>query len=176
MTPPQPEIRSIKTFTVEGEWISGTAIPKGEVTTIYPEYGRPYKETVPRNAKIRYGKVQLFTEHRNEKTLPYADTDSGTLILTEDDNGIHYRGKLPPFAEHEKYAVEHKIIKGASWRMYVNKEHRTPDGVRSLDDISIDEISLTANPSYKRTSAQLRSAGPYRAIAQLIEKIVATDK
>jgi Escherichia/Staphylococcus phage prohead protease len=112
---------------------------------------------------------------------------AGTLRLHEDQRGLAFEIDLPQTmaAADLLVSVERGDIKGASFAFVVpaggdSWQMRGDTVIRELRDVSLHEISITANPAYPDTTVAQRSlekftavnAGPrLRALRRFLETI-----
>ena len=128
-----------------------------------------YVETVARGAFRKAigasGNIPLLWQHEGRDML--ATTEGGTLKLKEDGKGLLVEAELPKshLGEYVREMIERGDVRGMSYGMatlpedsIVTKQdgvyHRSIANVRRLLD-----TTLTWEPAYPGTSAELRSAG-----------------
>lgn len=108
--------------------------------------------------------VMLLHEHDARKGL-LARTKSGTLDLTQDATGLHFRADLPNTTLGNDVAemVSRGDLAGCSFGFCVpeggDEWQRLSDGniLRTLRDVDLFDVTVTASPAYPATSVKMRS-------------------
>lgn len=104
-------------------------------------------------------------------------TSSGTLTLSEDRQGLRFTLDVDPSTPDGATAlglVGRRDIKGCSFgfRVLAESWQETDDlPVRTLTDIDLVEITLTAFPAYEDTSVALRSLAAHRSNAAIAARL-----
>lgn len=155
----------------DGNTVSGLAIPYGKQSQPMPmNAGTNFVEIIESGAAgqaIR-GDVKAYFNHggplRGEQ--PLGRTKSGTLQLSEEADGVHYRLTLPDtqLGRDMKTLLKRGDIQGTSFYLEPVKGMvgwtRNRDGMllRSVRQMTnLKEISLVTDPVYLDTTATLRS-------------------
>lgn len=148
------EIRAAES---EGMVLEGYAAVFDQVTNI-----GPFQEVIDRGAFDGHldDDVRLLLNHEG---APMARTANGTLKLTTDDHGLHYRAELVDTqAARDLYAmVKRGDISQSSFAFTIEKEERQSDGVRRVMQVgSILDVSPVSFPAYPTTWVQARAKEP----------------
>ena len=105
--------------------------------------------------------VDLLAEHDSSKLL--ASTKNGSLNLREDDNGLFMEARISPTSWGKDYhqLIKDGLLTNMSFGMAVGKDawEKRSDGLyeRSIEDISLVEVSVVKNPAYVQSTIQARS-------------------
>ncbi|MDN4492890.1 phage major capsid protein [Ureibacillus aquaedulcis] len=105
--------------------------------------------------------VDFLAEHDNSKLL--ASTKNGSLNLREDDNGLFMEAEISPTSWGKDYhqLIKDGLLTNMSFGMAVGKDDwkKRSDGLyeRSIEDISLVEVSAVKNPAYVTSTIQARS-------------------
>ena len=127
--------------------------------------GLNFREKIAKGAFSRSLKsnepIFLFVNHQMDQ-LPLASTRSGTLQLLEDDIGLRMEASLdgsnPRSAELVSALGRGDVDKMSfSFRVNPGGESRE-NGVRTLTDIQLFEVSVVNQPAYSSTDVGLRQA------------------
>src|ERR1051325_7878741 len=164
------ETRSIKSdFKSNGNKIGGSAVVFDSPTRIVGEQPKPrgFTEVVKPGSLRISPDLRLLWSH--DVKQPLGTLAKGTLRATIDSKGLYFEADLPESAVREKEAIARGDADGMSFRFGVIKEKWTGD-TRELQEIAIDEISITAFPAYKETSVAMRDTKVMEMQLQLREK------
>ena len=105
--------------------------------------------------------VFLLVNHDTD-SLPLASTASTTLRLSEDSTGLRMEADLDPanpFASALASALERGDVDKMSFSFTVEPGGSTKEnGLRTLTDLNLYEVSIVTWPAYDSTSASMRSA------------------
>jgi len=105
--------------------------------------------------------VFLLVNHDTDQ-LPLASTQSGTLRLSEDDHGLRMEADLDmknPRAAELASAIERGDVNKMSFAFSVGPDGQTKeDGLRTLTDLDLYEVSAVTWPAYNSTTLGARSA------------------
>lgn len=105
--------------------------------------------------------VFLLVNHDTE-SLPLASTRSGTLRLSEDSVGLRMEAELDPAnprAQEVASALRRGDVDKMSFAFTVNAGGETrEEGLRTLTDLNLFEVSVVTLPAYDSTSVGMRSA------------------
>lgn len=156
-----------RSFSIEqkGRTLFGYAARFGDPTPIggWTETIQPgaFKRSLagPAAASIR-----AVYEHNDAALL--GRVGAGTLRLSEDDVGLAFELDLPDttLGRDLSALVKRGDVAGCSFGFVPVKEDWQGE-VRSLQDVDLHEITITANPAYQSTSVSVRSNKPVQAIA-----------
>lgn len=108
--------------------------------------------------------IRALYDHQSGAVL--GTTNGKTLELREDAKGLHFVLELPDTTTGRDVAelVKRGDVAGCSFGFQVAKggdkwEQRGGKMVRTLTDVTLAEITLTADPAYVDTELALRSMG-----------------
>jgi HK97 family phage prohead protease len=105
--------------------------------------------------------VFLLVNHDTDQ-LPLASTQSGTLRLSEDEHGLRMEADLDPNnarAVELASALERGDVDKMSFAFSVAPGGDTrAEGLRTLKDLNLFEVSVVTWPAYDSTSVAMRSA------------------
>lgn len=114
---------------------------------------------------IKTADVRLLLNHTD---LPLARTKSGTLTLSEDENGLRFEAALDaldPDVQRIVPKMRRKDLNQMSFGFYTisDKWEHPPEGsdkesVRTLLEVELYDISIVTFPAYPQTSVNIRSA------------------
>lgn len=154
--------------TAEGSTVTGYAAvydrPSEVLTT---RTGVPFREVISKGAfrsiLSAAGNVPLLIEHEG---LPLADTQTGTLKLSEDDGGLRFVAALDesdPDVQRVIPKLRRGTLRSMSFGFKVaprgqSWDHRAAPAVRHLHEFdALQDVSIVARPAYPDTSVALRS-------------------
>lgn len=104
--------------------------------------------------------VFLLVNHDME-ALPLASTRSGTLVLSEDEVGLRMDAELDPSnprAQELASALRRGDVDKMSFAFTVNAGGETrEEGLRTLTDLDLYEVSVVTLPAYDSTTVGMRS-------------------
>lgn len=105
--------------------------------------------------------VYLLVNH-DTNGIPLASTAGGTLNLSEDETGLRMEADLDPAnpkAQELYSAISRGDIGKMSFAFTVAKDGSTrKDGLRTLSDVNLFEVSAVTWPAYQDTAIGLRTA------------------
>lgn len=126
--------------------------------------GLPFREQIAPGAFKRSlesgDPVYLLVNHDADQ-LPLASTGSGTLQLREDATGLHMTADLDP--SNPRAAELHSVLsRGDATKMsfafsIAEGGERRDNGVRTLTDVNLYEVSVVTWPAYNDTEVGVRS-------------------
>ena len=127
--------------------------------------GLNFREVIAKGAFTRTLKsdnpVFLLINHDTE-SLPLASTQSGTMSLREDETGLYMEATLDPKnprAAELASALERGDVDKMSFAFTVAPDGDTrSEGLRTLTDLDLYEVSVVTWPAYDATSVGMRSA------------------
>lgn len=107
------------------------------------------------------GKVRAIYEHDSRSLLGRAG--SGSLRLSEDDVGLAFELDLPDTQLGKDVAtlVKRGDLSGCSFGFVATGEDWEGE-TRTVTDVDLHEITITATPAYDTTSVQVRRQEPLR--------------
>lgn len=153
------ELRTSEIRAADGDELvlEGYAAVFDQVTNI-----GPFREVIDRGAFEGHlnDDVRLLLNHEG---APMARTTNGTLKLTTDDHGLHYRAQLVDTqAARDLHAmIKRGDISQSSFAFTIEKEERQEDGVRRVMQVrSILDVSPVTYPAYSTTNVQARNMEP----------------
>lgn len=116
--------------------------------------------------------IFLLVNHQADQ-LPLASTASGTLKLSQDKVGLRMEASLDPAnprAAELASALTRGDVNKMSFAFSINPGGETRDnGVRTLTDVSLYEVSVVNMPAYASTDVGMRSAEEIQADEQALE-------
>lgn len=131
--------------------------------------GLPFREVIKRGAFTRSldrgDDVFLLVNHDTDQ-LPLGRRSAGTLVLEEDEVGLHINAVLDPSnprAAELASALERGDVDKMSFAFRIagkDGETRTEEGVRELRNLDLFEVSVVTWPAYSDTTVGLRDAAP----------------
>ena len=108
--------------------------------------------------------VRALIDHDSAKVI--GRTTAGTLKLAQDDQGLAFTCDLPAtsYANDLAVSMERGDISGCSFGFYCDEDTWAADDggnvVRTIQSLSLFEVTICAFPAYPTTSAQVRSLFP----------------
>ncbi|PAK47594.1 HK97 family phage prohead protease [Priestia megaterium] len=114
-----------------------------------------------RKALQNGNEIHFLAEHDKNKIL--ASTRNDSLILREDDQGLHMTARISPTSWGKDYhqLITDGIIKNMSFGMAVLKDdwETLADGThkRSISDLALFEVSAVRDPAYVQSTIAARS-------------------
>lgn len=106
----------------------------------------------------------VFALYHHDSALILGRTASGTLQMAEDETGLRFQCVLPETTTANDLAalIERGDVTGCSFGFCTRKDEWTTDPrsplVRTLLDVDLYEITITAMPAYPQTALALRAA------------------
>jgi HK97 family phage prohead protease len=106
--------------------------------------------------------VLLLNNHQTSQ--PLGSTRSGSLNITTDSKGVNFSCKIDTrqsYASDLAYSIENNVTQGCSFGFYTEEDTWSNDNgilTRTLESISIFELSLTVAPAYESTTATVRTS------------------
>lgn len=155
------ENRQISEKKAEGNTLEGYAILfDNESNTIY-EFGRAFREKINRGAIRNINSdIKLFFNH--DKSMPLARTQNGSLVLTEDEKGLHFRAELPntTLGNDIKELIRTGVLTGEMSFGFITKRDKwnAKKDERTVEEMELIEISVVVDAAYPQTHSQLRNA------------------
>ncbi|GAB1716329.1 MAG: peptidase U35 [Nitrobacter sp.] len=155
--------------------ISGFAVRFNDETVIAGEF----RERIAPGAFTRTLKekpdVVMLLDHDSGRVLGRTPT---TLSLREDRAGLYFSLQVDPTTPEGQTAlgtVGRQDVKGCSFGFRVRAEKWDDGGdrlpLRTITDVDLFELTLTAFPAYESTSASLRSDNNLAAQRRMREKM-----
>jgi HK97 family phage prohead protease len=129
--------------------------------------GLPFREQIAPGAfsrSLQSGEpVYLLVNHDTEQ-LPLASTGSGTLQLREDATGLYMQADLDP-ANPRAAELHSALSRGDVEKMsfaftIADGGESRADGVRTLTDLNLYEVSVVTWPAYDDTEVGVRTEQP----------------
>jgi hypothetical protein len=154
--------------------ISGFAVTFGDETVIASEF----REKIAPGAFTRTLKerpdVVMLLNHDDGRVLGRAS--AGTLSLREDRVGLYFALTVDPTTPEGMTAlgtVGRQDVRGCSFGFRVRAEEWNDGGnrlpLRTITDLDLYELTLTAFPAYETTSAGLRASSNNTAARRRVE-------
>lgn len=147
-----------ETPTLSGTTLTGYAIVFGVRSHLISEFGEQFYEMIDRGAfseSIAKQNITFVAKHDDDAV--YGDTASGNLRLTEDEKGIRFELKIPPYANRLRAQVEQGLIKGMSFKFYERDVYIDDKGIRHVRRGELAHISSVYNPAYPTTSIKVET-------------------
>lgn len=162
---PNKELRSIAlevtAENTKGDTLSGV-IPFNTQSEMLCEDGQAFVEVLAPGAFHAAPDVRALINHADYPVL--GRLANGTLTLEQKDDGLYVTVALPKThaAEDLYVSVQRGDIKGMSFAFFVNPNGESWDytvtpPIRTLTNITIDEVSFVGNPAYSDTTAAARN-------------------
>lgn len=161
------EKRSIPAELRAETMADGTVRVRGYAAVFNQEAtGLPFREVIAPGAFARSldrgDDVFLLVNHDTDQ-LPLARRSSGTLTLSEDENGLLIDAELDPANPRAAEVASVLARQDASEMSFAFKvadggSRKREDGVRELSDLDLFEVSIVTWGAYNQTSVGLRSA------------------
>lgn len=158
------------------ETISGYAVRFNDITTI----ANTWRERIAVGCFDRTLRDQpdviMLLDHDSGRVL--GRTTAGTLTLRPDRIGLWFSLDVDtstPEGQSALGTVRRQDVKGCSFGFRVRSEEWDDGGrrlpLRTITDVDLFEITLTAFPAYPTTSASVRAAGEATAARRLRERV-----
>lgn len=158
--------------TVEGRTIEGYAIVFNKRSEVMLDWSvdhgwRKFVEIIDPSALrqedlLQYD-IRALVEHNRERLLARSNKGKGSLELTVDEHGLHYRFEAPNTADGD-YAVEmvrRGDISGSSFAFRARDDEWRKEGdtwVRTVKSFSdLRDVTITTDPAYTETEVSVRS-------------------
>lgn len=116
-----------------------------------------------RTADLLKYDIRALVEHNRERLLARSNKGKGSLELTVDEHGLHYRFEAANTADGD-YAVEmvgRGDISGSSFAFRAKDEEWKKEGdiwVRTVKSFSaLRDVTITTDPAYTETEVSVRS-------------------
>lgn len=160
----------------------GYAAVFGKPSQTLVENGRRFREVIQPGAfsNTLASGAEVLADVGHEAEAVIASRSEGTLTLTEDDTGLLTEMDLDPSdpdAARALSKVRRRSTKGMSFEFQVNPNGeqwaKQPDGtwLRTLTDLNLLRVTVTATPAYPDTSVAVRSLVVAEAKANEVEKV-----
>ena len=130
--------------TPEQGRMRGYAVLWGKSAFI-PQLGRRERFTKG-SLKIPKQGVSCYFQHKKHKLL--GNSKANTLRLKEDDKGLYFECDLPESQTDVREACKRGDVQGASIAFFA-KEQDLRDGIRTVTDAELSEISLVSTPCHE---------------------------
>ena len=157
------EIRSIGGVQAQGRKVTGYAAVFNRETDL-GEFREQIAPGAFRRSLESRRNIRALYDHQTGAVL--GTTQASTLELREDAHGLHFTLELPDTSVGRDVAelVKRGDVSGCSFGFRVEPqgekwEQRSGVALRTLLDVSLAEITLTADPAYADTEVALRSMG-----------------
>ncbi|AGH48760.1 caudovirus prohead protease [Sphingomonas sp. MM-1] len=159
-----PELRATGT----GRTLTGYAA----VFNSPADIGGAWIETIERGAFTRALEGDIVAIIGHDRNRVIGRTGAGTLRLSEDDKGLRFEIDLPDTTDGRDVAVsvERGDIGGMSFGFSVTRQQwdeTTEPPQRTIQQVELYEITVTAFPAYPDTSVGLRSLDDARKEAAI---------
>lgn len=144
---------------IEGRTLTGVAAVYGQPSRTLREGGRSFVERIAPGAFGKLGDVKLYYNH--DPSMPLARSSSGTLVLDNRADGLHYTATLPDttLGNDVRELLTRGDLTGAmSFGFYVTRDSWNKDRTeRTVQEANLVEISLVQDAAYPQTTSSLRS-------------------
>ena len=139
--------------SVDGNAISGIAVPYGSSSVLLRDRPRPYRERFAPGAFPEIAdSVALFVGH-DHRSLPLARVGSGTLSFEETPEGLRFKATLPESRADVLEAVQRGDIGGVSIGFnsieddWTHRRGGSPSD-RTVSQAALCELSLVPSGAY----------------------------
>ena len=157
------EIRSIGGVLAQGRKVTGYVAVFNSETDL-GEFRERIAPGAFRSTLAAGRNIRALYDHQTGAVL--GTTQARTLELREDDKGLAFSLELPDTTVGRDVAelVRRGDVSGCSFGFRVNQggdkwEIRSGVSIRTLTDVILAEVTLTADPAYADTELALRSMG-----------------
>lgn len=123
--------------------------------------------------------VGVFARYNHDDNMILGNTDSGTLRLTVDDEGLRYDVDVPKARADVYELVQRGDVRSSSFAFVTDDDDWSTDDsgfpVRTLQQVQLIDVAPVNTPAYLDTSVGLRSLAvkfdaPYEEVRALAEK------
>ena len=153
------EFRSIDT-TIEGNILSGVAVPYGESSRVLYDRPRPYRERFERNALTVGDSVTLLIGH-DPTTVPLGRVGAGTLRFTESNEGLRFEAEIPATRADVIVALSRGDLDGSVSIGFIAQRdtwgNKTNPALRTVQDAQLLELSIVPAGAYAGARGELTS-------------------
>lgn len=146
---------------VAGNTISGYAARFGDVAIIGGEFRERLAKTAFSRTLEEHPDVVMLLDHDSGRVL--GRTSAGTLTLRPDNVGLYFELEVDPTTPEGQTAlgtIGRQDVRGCSFGFRVRAEEWHDGGrrlpLRTITDVDLYEVTLTAFPAYPTTSASMR--------------------
>lgn len=161
-----------RTFVAELRATEGTRIAGYAAKFNCEASGLPFREEIAPGAfarSLQSGEPVFLLVNHDTDMVPLASTQGGTLALREDGVGLFMEAELDPMnprAAELLSALKRGDVDKMSFAFTVAPNgQRKVDGLRTLTDLNLHEVSVVTWPAYSDTTVGMRSADD-EALAQ----------
>ncbi|NBT78846.1 MAG: HK97 family phage prohead protease [Betaproteobacteria bacterium] len=138
--------------------------------------GLSFREVIAPGAftrTLQSGEPVFLLVNHDTDNLPLASTQSGTMALRQDETGLYMEADLDPNnprAQELASAVSRGDVSKMSFAFTVEPGGDTrEDGLRTLQDLNLFEVSVVTWPAYDATTVGMRTASAEDAEAEALE-------
>lgn len=138
--------------------------------------GLSFREVIAPGAftrTLQSGEPVFLLVNHDTDSLPLASTQSGTMALRQDETGLYMEADLDPNnprAQELASAVSRGDVSKMSFAFTVEPGGDTrEDGLRTLEDLNLFEVSVVTWPAYDATTVGMRTASAEDAEAEALE-------
>jgi hypothetical protein len=133
-----------------------------------------FREIIQKGAfsrSLRQNPNVVCLYNHNSDSLPLGRTKAGTLTLSEDDRGLHYKCQLDP--NNPVHKALHSSIRrgdvescsfaftvapgGQRWKEDIDPETKEPTLLRTLTDVDLLDVSPVCSAAYPGTQVDARN-------------------
>jgi HK97 family phage prohead protease len=143
-----------------GSQVSGYATRFGDIIRVGNDFRERIAPGAFRRTLVDNPDVVMVLDHDPGRVL--GRVSAGTLTLREDSIGLWFCCEIDPSTPEGQTAigtVGRRDVKGCSFGFSARKESWQDDGdslpLRTIEDVDLYEVTLTAFPAYESTSASL---------------------
>lgn len=141
-----------------GKTVGGYAAVFNSETLI----GDYFREVIAPGAFTKAIRGDVVALYHHERSRVLGRTKAGTLKLAEDDKGLKFELDLPDTTDGRDVAalIERGDITGMSFGFVVTRQkwdETTKVPLRTIEEVELHEITVTAFPAYDDTSIAMRS-------------------
>jgi HK97 family phage prohead protease len=144
------EFRSIDT-ALQGNTLSGIAVPYGESSRVLYDRPRPYRERFERNSLAIGDSVSLLLGH-DPSTIPLGRVGAGTLRFEDTADGLRFVADLPSSRPEVVVALMRGDLDGSVSIGFITQRdswgNKTNPALRTVQDATLLELSIVPAGAY----------------------------
>jgi HK97 family phage prohead protease len=135
------------------ETLEGYAIVFAEYSQTITENGQTFREIIPSDCKINFvPDLKLLTKH--DASMPLATREA--ITIETDATGVKFSAIVDQTREYAKAFMDlYRKYKGKMSFGFTTQKADLANGIRTLREITVTEISIVANPAYPTTTVEI---------------------
>lgn len=153
------EFRSIET-AVDGNTLSGIAVPYGESSRVLYDRPRPYRERFERNALAVGDSVSLLIGH-DPSNIPLGRVGAGTLRFSDSPEGLRFEADLPASRADVITALGRGDLDGSVSIGFISQRdswgNKTNPALRTVQAATLLELSIVPAGAYEKAKGNLNN-------------------